>query len=395
MQDCAGSTTRPSGTMQTTSPDSMRATARLRGLAIMEPPTICTNRTGIILVRGSVSPGSQAKGTRRLYAAGFGVFYNVPVLLQQFVNVLSQYPVRNPQTFTATTTNPIQSRQRISRGQCTRFAHEHRNRSNLCDSLYLRVEPWSAADDLEDGLPGSDIPGVEGNEAPFGGQYQSGGSWARWSGNGKRSPSLQSSLRIWIGHAITFGNVTYLQTEGNSYYHSLQAKLQQNYSNGLSYLVSYTYGRSIDEGAGGTDSSSDSSKALPQNSYALKGERGLSDFDVRQRLSVSPVYDLPFGKKGKYLTSGWGSRLAGGWQLSSIIQWQTGRPFTVYYGTDNSQTGENSDRPNQVSNPNKNARTRCRSGSMLPHSRQLHWVLSAAKAVMRLRVRGTQMRTHP
>ena len=118
-------------------------------------------------------------------------------------------------------------------------------------------------------------------------------------------------------------------------------------------------GRAVSEppdgGAGGSDSASDSSKALPQNSYAPKSERGLSDFDVRHRLVLSPVYDLPFGRRGKYLTNGWGARLAGGWQVSSIVQWQTGRPFTIYYGTDNSQTGENADRPNLVSNPNQNA----------------------------------------
>jgi hypothetical protein len=135
----------------------------------------------------------------------------------------------------------------------------------------------------------------------------------------------------------------------------LQAKLQQNYANGLSYLVAYTYGRSIDEGPGGSDSSGDASKALPQNSYAPHSERGLSDFDVRHRLVISPVYDLPFGARGKYLTHGIGAYLAGGWQVSSIIQWQTGRPFTVYYGKDNSNTGENSDRPNVAHNPNKNA----------------------------------------
>jgi hypothetical protein len=84
-------------------------------------------------------------------------------------------------------------------------------------------------------------------------------------------------------------------------------------------------------------------------------ERGLSDFDVRHRLVVSPIYDLPFGKKGKYLTSGVASWLAGGWQISGIGQWQTGRPFTAYYGTDNSDTGELADRPNLVSNPNRQA----------------------------------------
>jgi len=278
---------------------------------------------------------------------GFGVFYNVPVLLQQFVNVLSQYPVRNPQTFTATTANPINlgnafpaanaPGSRTATGIDPNYATPYVNEWSLGVQQTLSKTAFFELTYV--GSKGTKLPSeININQAVLG------------SGSENSRRPYQAPYA-----GLTFGNVTYLQTEGNSYYHSLQAKLQQNYSNGLSYLVAYTYGRSIDEGAGGSDSSSDSSKALPQNSYAPSGERGLSDFDVRQRLVVSPVYDLPFGKKGRYLTSGWQSYLVGGWQISGIIQWQTGRPFTIYYGTDNSNTGEGSDRPNVTSNPNSHA----------------------------------------
>lgn len=278
---------------------------------------------------------------------GYGIFYNVPVLLQQFVNVLSQYPVRNPQTFTATTANPInlanafptanapgsRTATGIDPNYATPYIHEWSlgvqqalNKNVLLELTYI-------------GSKGTHLPSeININQAVLG------------SGTENSRRPYQTPYA-----GLTFGNVTYLQTEGESSYNSLQAKLQQNYSNGLSYLVSYTYGRSIDEGAGGSDNSSDSSKALPQNSYAPHSERGRSDFDVHHRLVVSPVYELPFGKGKKYLTSGWGSQLAGGWQLAGILQWQTGRPFTVYYGTDNSNTGENADRPNLLSNPNSHA----------------------------------------
>jgi hypothetical protein len=284
---------------------------------------------------------------------GFGVFYNVPVLLQQFVSVLSQYPVRNPQTFTATTINPINLANafpvanapgsRTSTGINPNYATPYIDEWSL--GLQRTLSKTAFLELTYLGSKGNRLPSeININQAVLG----AGGTATE---NARRP--YQTPFAIGTDKPITFGNVTYLQTEGNSYYHSLQAKLQQNYSNGLSYLVSYTYGRSIDEGAGGSDSSSDSSKALPQNSYAPNSERGLSDFDVRHRLVLSPVYDLPFGKKGRFLTDGWAAHLAGGWQLSSIAQWQTGRPFTIYYGTDNSQTGENADRPNLLSNPNR------------------------------------------
>ena len=279
--------------------------------------------------------------------AGFGIFYNTPVLLQQFVSLLSQYPVRNPQTFTATTAHTIT----LDNAFPTANAPGSRTATGI-DPNYTTpyISEWSLGVQhaltrttlLEVtylGSKGTKLPSeINVNQAVLG------------------SGSVNSRRPYQTAYAgLTFGNVTYLRTEGNSYYHSLQGKLQQSYTNGLTYLVAYTYGRSIDEGAGGSDSSSDSSKALPQNSYAPHSERGLSDFDVRQRLVVSPVYDLPFGKGRKFLTTGWGSRLTGGWQASGIVQWQTGRPFTAYYGSDNSNTGESSDRPNLIGNPNKGA----------------------------------------
>lgn len=286
---------------------------------------------------------------------GFGIFYNVPVLLQQFVNVLSQYPVRNPQTFTATTANPINLANAFpaanAPGSRTSTGIDPNYATPYLDEWSLGVQRTLSKTALLEvtylGSKGTKLPTeININQAVLG----PGGTATE---NARRP--YQTPFAFGTNTPITFGNVTYLQTLGNSSYNSLQAKLQQNYSNGLSYLVSYTFGRSIDTGAGGSDSSSDSSKALPQNSYAPKSERGLSDFDVRHRLVISPVYDLPFGKSRKYLTKGWTARVAGGWQISGIAQWQTGRPFTIYYGTDNSQTGENADRPNLVSNPNKNA----------------------------------------
>jgi hypothetical protein len=278
---------------------------------------------------------------------GFGIFYNTPVLLQQFVSLLSQYPVRNPQTFTATTANPITLNNAFpaanAPGSRTATGIDPTYTTPYIGEWSLGVQRALAKTTLLEvtylGSKGTKLPSeINVNQAVLG------------SGSENSRRPYQTPFA-----GLTFGNVTYLRTEANSYYHSLQARLQQSNAHGLSYLVAYTNGRSIDEGAGGSDSSSDSSKALPQNSYAPHSERGLSDFDVRQRLVVSPLYDLPFGKGSKFLTTGWGSRVAGGWQASGIVQWQTGRPFTAYYGSDNSNTGESSDRPNLIANPNHGA----------------------------------------
>jgi hypothetical protein len=279
---------------------------------------------------------------------GFGIFYDVPVLLQGFVGVLDQYPVRNPQTFTATHSAVITldnafpasnaAGSRTAEGINPNFATPYVDEWSIGVQQAITKSAFFELTYL--GSKGTKLPTeLNINQAVLG------------------SGSVNSRRPYQLPYAgLTFGNVTYLQTEGDSSYHSLQAKLQQNYSNGLSYLLAYTYGHSIDEGPG-YEASSDSSKQLPQNSYAPHSERGTSDFDVRHRFIASPVYDFPFGPKRKYLNQGLTSQILGDWQISGIFTWQTGLPFTVYYGTDNSNTGENADRPNVTGNPNSGPRS--------------------------------------
>ncbi len=145
-----------------------------------------------------------------------------------------------------------------------------------------------------------------------------------------------------------FSEIDIIESRANSTYHSLQARFQQRMSRGLSVLGSYTYSKSIDDASGFFDSTGDPN--FPQNAYDLSAERGRSDFDVRQRFSLSYGYDLP--KIARY------ARL-GGWQTFGVLAFQTGRPFTVALlpDTDNANTGISQlgfgagDRPNVVGNP--------------------------------------------
>ncbi len=88
---------------------------------------------------------------------------------------------------------------------------------------------------------------------------------------------------------------------------------------------------------------------LPQNNFnILEGERGLSDFDIRHRFSGSFVWQLPV----KQWLSAAPGVLANGWEFAGILTLQTGQPFSVLTGLNNSRTGEGNDRPNVIANPN-------------------------------------------
>jgi outer membrane receptor protein involved in Fe transport len=128
----------------------------------------------------------------------------------------------------------------------------------------------------------------------------------------------------------------------NSVYHSMQVKLEKQYSNGLSIIASYTLAKSID------NSSSDYGSGV-QDEYNLRLERGLSSFDYRQRFSLGYVYDLPFGKgkalspKNRVLEA-----VVSGWEASGILTLQSGSPFTITSGRDIANTGSGSQRPDRI-----------------------------------------------
>ncbi|HEX7360922.1 MAG TPA: TonB-dependent receptor [Bryobacteraceae bacterium] len=125
-----------------------------------------------------------------------------------------------------------------------------------------------------------------------------------------------------------FGTITQLELEANSSYNALQVSAHR-YVGPLNFSLAYTWSHSIDD-------SSDRYDGGFVNSYDLEGSRASSNFDQRQILNISYVYNLPlFTKQGILHT------LLGGWQLSGLIAFQTGTPFGVTNGAygDNAGVG--------------------------------------------------------
>jgi carboxypeptidase family protein len=130
-------------------------------------------------------------------------------------------------------------------------------------------------------------------------------------------------------------------------YNSLQAQVERRFTNGFSLLAAYTWGHAIDDGPSQVDT-----VVAPQNAYDFAAERGNSAYDVRNRLVVSSLYELPFGK-GKAFLSGSraGSAIAGGWLLTGIFSAQSGLSFTPVESVDGSNTGT-TQHPNRIGNGN-------------------------------------------
>lgn len=134
-------------------------------------------------------------------------------------------------------------------------------------------------------------------------------------------------------------NMVQCDPRNQSTYHSGQLKLTQRFSSGLQFLVSYTYGKSLDYG--GSAASGGGAVGNPQTVTNLKAGHGPSGFDVRHRAVISGVWELPWGPERRWLREGGLlGAVAGGWQLSGIGTLTTGRPFTVFM-----QTGVNNGAP--------------------------------------------------
>jgi hypothetical protein len=111
-------------------------------------------------------------------------------------------------------------------------------------------------------------------------------------------------------------NITFREGTSNSSYNALWVTANKRLARGLQFNTSYTFSKSIDY------NSQSSQGVTLQDSYNLKGDRGLSDFDARHRFVVSGLYELPFS----------GNQLKEGWQFSLITQSQSGNPVTLLAG---------------------------------------------------------------
>ena len=300
---------------------------------------------------------------KTVFKGAGGLFYNMPLTYNQFLTNGTQAPFRFVSTYTsaastATSINTIQLGAPFTvpgggtvLGPCTTGAP-----TTSCS-------PSLAALNIQ---PGYRTPYIQ--EWSFGVEQSIGKSMVfETTYFGTKGSRLPLSVPVNVVNPATytsttaapnqasrpfpyFSGVTSQGTIANSEFHSWQNSLKQSYSNGVSFILAYTWAKSIDNG-GGIGSGSNSSGTV-QNVYNLRGDRGLSDFDVRHRVVFSPVAQLPFGHGKPLLNHGVEAAVFGGLQLSGIFTWQTGRPFTVTdASSNNSGYFESADRPNVIANP--------------------------------------------
>lgn len=137
------------------------------------------------------------------------------------------------------------------------------------------------------------------------------------------------------------GDLTYWCSCNSSTYHSLQTKAEKRFSNDLSFLAAYTWGRAIDEASQASLGFSNSVGFRDQRNR--RAEKGRSDYDIAHRFVVSYTYDVPLGRD----LTGAAKVLLNGWQVIGIHAFNTGNPYTVSARTNFSNAGGDT-RPDRV-----------------------------------------------
>jgi hypothetical protein len=135
----------------------------------------------------------------------------------------------------------------------------------------------------------------------------------------------------------------------SSYYEGGALRVQRRYSSGLSFLLSYTYSKNIDY----VDNLSSGGYLgqVTSNPTRFNGplNRGLAGFDMRNVLSLSNVWNIPWRTRYRVV-----NEIVAGWSLSNILSYRSGMPYSVFLGNDNENigtAGRSTEMPNIVGDP--------------------------------------------
>ena len=176
-----------------------------------------------------------------------------------------------------------------------------------------------------------------------------------------------NSRRRWRSIAVPGTDVivsplSYFDTfrfDSNAEFHSLQAKLERQFTAGLTILASYNWSKTMSDA--GCLANQTRRTCGMQNPIDRRAEWSLDDQHVGHRFVGSYLWSLPFGRGHRWASdwSGAMEAILGGWNVTGVVALTSGLPFALSVrGNPSSSSGK--DRPNVVGNPEVSNRTLAR-----------------------------------
>lgn len=138
-----------------------------------------------------------------------------------------------------------------------------------------------------------------------------------------------------------WGQIGVSHSDGTAHYDSLQTTLEKRLNSGVYALVSYTWSKCLDNG---------STESGPPTISLLRQNYSVCSYDLTNNLTVSSIYQLPFGKGRTFLkdSNRFVNGVVGGWELAGIFTDRTGLPYTPTISSDRANTGISGEWPNRV-----------------------------------------------
>lgn len=173
------------------------------------------------------------------------------------------------------------------------------------------------------------LGGVEAARALFNSDINS--ATARNAGFTLPYPNFRGTVKQSIRPFPQFNNINTGgdggDRSGASTYHAFVLKWEKRYSSGLTFLNSYVFSKLF---TNADTASANFGQTMTHYNRALDKTLGASDQPHNIKFSYS--YELPFGKGKKFLSSGVGSQVLGGWRIAGIHQYASGTPMSVFPG---------------------------------------------------------------
>jgi hypothetical protein len=153
-------------------------------------------------------------------------------------------------------------------------------------------------------------------------QYDLGGNWTAsfgYQGSSSRHYTRQNNLNfLYSPLNPKVQNLYYYTNDANSSYSAMLAQIQHRFSQSFQMDFQYRWAHTIDDGSNGY--------YIGEYPYGLQYLKGDSDFDVRHNVKLYGLWS-PRIFKG----NGWAEKILGGWQISGILNWHSGFPWTPIY----------------------------------------------------------------
>jgi len=130
-------------------------------------------------------------------------------------------------------------------------------------------------------------------------------------------------------------NIVQFTPNGWSDYHGLALQGSRQFSNGLQFLGAYTWSHAIDNSTADFFSTVITPRR-PQDFQNINADKSSSALDHRQRFSIAAYYDLPYFKRGNWVTK----NVLGNWLFAPVYTYQTGEPADVQSGIDANLNGD-------------------------------------------------------